>query len=147
MDIAAPVAQTRARRGEIGTAIAVEIGQYPTRRTGCVGGQFVGSRAGGADKKTGGQRKQERLPRDTRHRVPRELAEIARHNRIIPGMGQNYPPIEYIGRGGATNFGELISWPIHLAARFSRMTAAISSSGACDRSKCFTSVSSMANRQ
>ncbi len=29
--------------------------------------------------------------------------------------------MEYIGRGGATNLAELISWPIHLPATLRRM--------------------------
>lgn len=58
-----------------------------------------------------------------------------------------YPPIEYIGRGGGTNLGELISWPIHLAFTHSRIDAAIFSSGEPSRSMVLTSNSSMANRQ
>jgi hypothetical protein len=59
----------------------------------------------------------------------------------------DHPPIEYIGRGGATNFAELISWPIHFLRTVSRIVAAISSSGAPLRSRPFTSVSSIANKQ
>ena len=58
-----------------------------------------------------------------------------------------YPPIAYIGRGGATNFDELISCPNHFLWTVPRMVAAISSSGAPERNTPLTSVSSIANRQ
>src|SRR5450759_2749375 len=58
-----------------------------------------------------------------------------------------HPPMEYMGRGGATNFAELISWPSHLPATLRRTSAAISSSVAPERISVFTSSSSMANRQ
>src|SRR6185437_5807254 len=58
-----------------------------------------------------------------------------------------HPPIEYIGRGGGTNFEELISWPSHFAAMVERIAAAIASSRAFERSRSRTSVSSSANRQ
>ena len=40
-------------------------------------------------------------------------------------MERFYPPIEYIGLGGATNFALLISWPIHFSCTFRRITAAV----------------------
>jgi hypothetical protein len=36
-----------------------------------------------------------------------------------------YPPIEYIGLGGGTNFAVLIWWPIHLAFTEPRMASAM----------------------
>ena len=39
---------------------------------------------------------------------------------------RRYPPIAYIGRGGATNCAELISWPSHLLAHVRADGAAIS---------------------
>ena len=47
-----------------------------------------------------------------------------------PVAANLYPPIAYIGRGGATNFALLISCPIHFFCTQARMVAAISSSGA-----------------
>src|SRR5262249_60359755 len=58
-----------------------------------------------------------------------------------------YPPIEYMGRGGATNRVELISCPSHLLAILRRRSEAITSSGAPERSGVFTSSSFRANKQ
>src|SRR5277367_4816984 len=57
------------------------------------------------------------------------------------------PPMACIGRGGATNWGLLISCPSHFLPTQPRIAAAISASGAPLRSSSLTSVSSMANRQ
>ena len=58
-----------------------------------------------------------------------------------------YPPMAYIGRGGATNFEELMVCPAHFAVTVLRMAAAISLSGESWRNSALTSVSSMAKRQ
>jgi len=64
-----------------------------------------------------------------------------------PAPPQSYPPIWYMGLGGATNFCELISWPIHLPATLRRTRASIAASSAPERISPFTSSSSMAKRQ
>ncbi len=57
-----------------------------------------------------------------------------------------YPPIAYIGRGGATNCAVPISCPIHLRIRFSRIAASTCpSSPPLNNPR--TSISSTANRQ
>jgi len=45
------------------------------------------------------------------------------------GFRLSQPPMEYMGRGGGTNFG-LYLRPIHFARTLPRMTSAIASSGA-----------------
>src|ERR1051325_1102790 len=58
-----------------------------------------------------------------------------------------YPPMEYMGRGGATNCDELISCPSHLAVTHARILPRISSSEQPSRMRSRTSVSSIANKQ
>src|SRR5580658_3393764 len=81
---------------------------------------------------------------------PHQMAKVQRRAmRALPALRVcvHYPPIAYIGRGGATKREVLISCPSHLPATLRRIRAAISSSDAPPRSIPLTSSSSMANRQ